>query len=95
MAIVKVTKDEIVIVIDKEFKISKSGNSVSNKLLFSWPKQFLKDSKNGNCKIVSFKIDDLKKFLVVEQEKDPITKQMEEEGITVEEDICADDYGEK
>jgi hypothetical protein len=33
--------------------------------------------------------------LVVEQEKDPITKQMEEEGITVEEDICADDYGEK
>ncbi|MDR3330605.1 MAG: hypothetical protein LBS76_05070 [Mycoplasmataceae bacterium] len=72
MAIIK--KDEgkdntsYLVIIDKEFKATKSGKAVVAEIKLCFPKEFVKTSKDGKHQYVSINADKVLDFVLIEKD---------------------------
>ncbi|MDR2568279.1 MAG: hypothetical protein LBC44_03105 [Mycoplasmataceae bacterium] len=93
MAIVKIEKNKVVL-IDKDFELSKTGRCALVDVKFHFPASFIKTAKDGKSKFITFDLSEIQNYMFDSTKKDPIAQQMEDEGIDIEEDICETDEDE-
>lgn len=63
MALV-IKNDQYLSIVDKDFKKSKTGKQVIVDVKLAFPVEFVKASKSGNSKYISFEEDKLAEFLI-------------------------------